>query len=154
MGRELKIYSGRNRPDLTPVYLLFQRLTGTLTTVEKVYHHDAEKRIVKALPKVIKAVSNEDLREALSSHLEETKGHVSRIEEIFESLDMPAKGKPCDGMKGILTEGSEVLGELEEAPVIDAAAVASAQRVLKDSARGARSRAFDGSTALSAAGGP
>src|SRR2546421_9817705 len=73
--------------------------------------YDAEKQILKALPKIIKAVSNEQLSEALSEHLEETRGHVERLEQVFESCDLKAKGKHCAGMEGILEEGSEMLDE-------------------------------------------
>lgn len=91
--------------------------------------YDAEKQIVKALPKIIKAVSNEALQRALSSHLEETRGHVDRLEQVFESLDLKPKGKHCAGMAGILEEGSMLLKEDGEDAVLDAAFIAGCQRV-------------------------
>jgi ferritin-like metal-binding protein YciE len=62
--------------------------------------YDAEKRLVRALPKMAKAASSADLRQALEEHLEVTKGHVQRLEQVFELLGVPAKAKPCAGMKG------------------------------------------------------
>ena len=67
--------------------------------------YDAEKQIVKALPKMIKASASEELSSALEAHLEETRGQVERLEQVFESLDMRPRGKHCDGMAGILEEG-------------------------------------------------
>ncbi len=63
---------------------------------------DVEKQLVRALPKMVKAASDEELGNALREHLEVTKGHVTRLEQVFESLDRPAKSKPCKGMKGII----------------------------------------------------
>src|SRR5689334_12214151 len=82
--------------------------------------YDAEKQILKALPKVIKGVSNESLRQALADHLEETHGHVERLEQVFESLDLKPKGKHCAGMAGILEEGSTLLKEDGAEAVLDA----------------------------------
>jgi ferritin-like metal-binding protein YciE len=91
--------------------------------------YDAEKQIVKALPDVIDAVTDRELKEGLALHLEETHQHVTRLEQIFSMLDLPAKTKTCDGMKGILKEGSSTLDDLDEGAVADAAAIAGAQRV-------------------------
>lgn len=91
--------------------------------------YDAEKQIVKALPKVIKAVSDENLQEALTEHLEETRGHVERLEQIFESLELKARGKHCPGMAGILEEGSNLMDEDAEDVVLDAGLIAGCQRV-------------------------
>jgi len=71
--------------------------------------YSAEKQIIRALPKVIKAVSTPDLQEGLTNHLEETKGQVARLEKIGEMLGKKMTGKTCAGMKGVLEEGSEVL---------------------------------------------
>jgi ferritin-like metal-binding protein YciE len=73
--------------------------------------YDAEKRLVKALPKMAKAASSDDLKQALEEHLEVTKNQVSRLEEVFETLGLPAKSKTCAGMKGLIEEGEEVIGE-------------------------------------------
>src|SRR5262249_24199975 len=92
--------------------------------------YDAEKRITKALPKLAKKVSNDDLRSALEQHLQETEGQVSRLEEAFEHLGEPAKANPCAGMRGILEEGDEHAGEdYEDDDLRDAVIIGSAQRV-------------------------
>ena len=90
------------------------------------YH--AEKQLVKAIPKMAKAVTSPDLRTALESHLAETEEQVSRLEQIFDLLNEPVKAKKCAGMEGILEEGSDILKEEDEGPALDAAIVASAQR--------------------------
>ena len=90
--------------------------------------YDAEKQIVKALPKLAKIVESEELSEALTSHLEETKAQVSRLEKVFGLLDVQPKGKTCKGMKGLLEEGSEVAEE-EEGVMRDLAIIAAAQKV-------------------------
>ncbi len=90
------------------------------------YH--AEKQLTKALPKLAKAATHKGLRAAFESHLEETQEHVTRLEEVFSSLDEPAKTKPCAGMAGIIEEGSDLLQEDAEAAVLDAGLIAAAQR--------------------------
>jgi ferritin-like metal-binding protein YciE len=91
--------------------------------------YDAEKQILKALPKIIKAATNADLRKALSAHLEETRGQVVRLEKAFASLDLKPKGKHCAGMAGILEEGKDLLEEDGDEAVLDAAFIAGCQRV-------------------------
>jgi len=91
--------------------------------------YDAEKRIVKALPKVAEAASDPELRNALLYHLEQTKGHVNRLERVFQGLGESAKGKTCDGMKGILAEGEDTLDDVDDPSVRDAAIIAACQRV-------------------------
>ena len=91
--------------------------------------YSAEKQIVRALPKLAKAVSTPELKEALLSHLEETKGHVERLEQIGEIVGKKLTGKTCAGMKGVLEEGSEVLEEVDEGNVRDAALIGASQRV-------------------------
>src|SRR5205823_10947816 len=98
-----------------------------LNELEDLY--DAEKRIVKALPKVAEAASGSELRNALVHHLEQTRGHVQRLEEIFQALGESSKGKKCDGMKGILEEGEDVIDDVENPAVRDAGIIAAAQRV-------------------------
>jgi ferritin-like metal-binding protein YciE len=75
--------------------------------------YDAENQILKALPKVIKKVETDDLREALQSHLEETQQHAKRLEEVFEIFEESPKRKKCNGMAGLIMEGQEVLDEEE-----------------------------------------
>ena len=91
--------------------------------------YDAEKQLTKALPKMAKAADSEDLRAAFDEHLEITRMQVNRLEEVFKSLGIAARGKPCEGMKGLIEEGQEKMQELEQGPTLDAALIASAQKV-------------------------
>jgi ferritin-like metal-binding protein YciE len=91
--------------------------------------YSAEKQITKALPKLVKAASTQELSAAFDSHLQETKGHVERLEEIFQKLGKKGTGKTCEGMKGVLEEGAEVIQEIEKGPIRDAGLIAAAQRV-------------------------
>jgi ferritin-like metal-binding protein YciE len=91
--------------------------------------YSAEKQITKALPKLVKAASTEELSAAFDSRLQETKGHVERLEEIFQKLGKKGTGKTCEGMKGVLEEGAEVVQEIEKGPLRDAGLIAAAQRV-------------------------
>ena len=91
--------------------------------------YNAEKQITKALPKMVKAATAPTLQEAFSSHLEETMQQIERLEQAFEALDEKPRSKTCDGMKGILEEGRAVMGEDFDEMTMDAALIASAQRV-------------------------
>lgn len=91
--------------------------------------YSAEKQIVRALPKIIKAVTSPDLQQGLSNHLEETKGQVARLEKIGEILGKKMIGKTCVGMKGVLEEGSEILEDTDKGAVRDAALISACQRV-------------------------
>ncbi len=91
--------------------------------------YSAENQLLKALPKMAKAASSEELRQGFEEHLEQTRGHVERLEKIFESLDESPKGKKCMGMEGLIKEGSEVMGEDFEGALMDAALIGAAQRV-------------------------
>lgn len=91
--------------------------------------YDAEKQILKALPKIIKAVTDDGLRDALSAHLKETRGQVDRLARAFASLDLKPRGKHCAGMAGILEEGKGLLEEDGDESVLDAAFIAGCQRV-------------------------
>jgi len=91
--------------------------------------YDAEKRLVRAIPKMAKATSSEALRNALLEHLEVTRTHVERIENIFELLNVPAKAKSCAGMRGIIAEGEETIAQDSEATLLDTAIIGAAQRV-------------------------
>lgn len=90
--------------------------------------YDAEQQLVKALPKLAKAAESTELRQAFVDHLEETNGHVTKLEQVFEGLDEKVKGKHCDGMAGIIDEGKSVMDEDFEGATMDAALIASAQR--------------------------
>src|SRR5205814_4762430 len=91
--------------------------------------YNAENQLVKALPKMAKGASSDDLKEAFEKHLEQTKGHVQRLEQVFQELGGKAKGKTCQAMKGLIEEGSEVLKADGEDSVIDAAIIVAAQKV-------------------------
>jgi ferritin-like metal-binding protein YciE len=91
--------------------------------------YSAEKQIVRALPKVAKAVESQELRSGVEEHLEQTKGHVERLDRIFEILEKRAGGKTCKGMQGLIEEGSEHIKEIEKGPVRDAALIGALQRV-------------------------
>ncbi|HEY4933893.1 MAG TPA: ferritin-like domain-containing protein [Terriglobales bacterium] len=91
--------------------------------------YSAEKQLTKALPKMAKAAASEELRNGFTAHLEQTRGHVERMEQIFEALGERASGKKCAGMTGLIAEGSEVMDEDFEGDVMDAALIAAAQRV-------------------------
>lgn len=90
--------------------------------------YNAEKQLIRALPKMAKKASDDQLRQAFETHLEETKGHVDRLEQIFEKLGRKAGGKTCKAMQGIVEEGKEMMEEAEEPEVLDAALIAAAQR--------------------------
>ena len=90
--------------------------------------YDAEKQLTKALPKLAKAATNPDLRTAFESHLEETRGHVERLEEVFGSLEEKVRGKHCDGIAGIIDEGKNIMGEDFDEATMDACLIAAGQR--------------------------
>lgn len=105
------------------------------TTLKDVYVdelrdlYNAEQQLIKALPKMAKAATSEDLRQGFEEHLEQTKGHAQRLEQIFQALGESIKGKKCKGMEGIIAEGAEVISEDYEGAAMDAAIIAAAQRV-------------------------
>jgi len=93
--------------------------------------YSAETQLTAALPKMAKAASDQALQAAFQSHLEETKGHVQRLEQIFEELERSPKGKKCKAMAGLIEEGAELLKEKDEfeGEVLDAGLIGAAQRV-------------------------
>jgi ferritin-like metal-binding protein YciE len=91
--------------------------------------YSAEKQITKALPKMIKGTKSPNLKEAFQSHLEETNGQIERLEKIFEILKKKGTGKTCEGMKGVLSEGAEVLQETKKGDLRDCGLITAAQRV-------------------------
>src|SRR5579871_4138213 len=91
--------------------------------------YSAEKQIVKALPKIARGAASEDLKSAITEHLEITKGQVTRLEEIFAELEEKAKAKPCKGTQGLLEEGSEALKEADKGELRDLQLIGAAQRV-------------------------
>ena len=91
--------------------------------------YDAEHRIVKALPKLAKAATCEKLKEAFLSHLEESKGHVTKLELVFQTFEEKAKSKTCEATVGLLKEGDEIAGDNKGEPTINAALISAAQKV-------------------------
>lgn len=91
--------------------------------------YSAEKQITKALPKMVKAASSSKLRSAFQAHLDETREHIGRLEEVFASLDEKVRAKHCDGMAGIIEEGKSVMEEDFDETTMDACLIAAAQRV-------------------------
>lgn len=91
--------------------------------------YDAENQLVKALPKMAEASTSEELRQGFEEHLEQTRNHVQRLEQIFERLGEKPKGKKCKGMEGVIKEGSEALDEDMQEDTKDAAIIGAAQRV-------------------------
>jgi ferritin-like metal-binding protein YciE len=91
--------------------------------------YSAESQMVKALPKMAKAATSEDLRAGFEEHLKQTKGHVERLETIFKALRENPKGKKCKGMEGLIKEGSEMIEEDPAAEELDAGLISAAQRV-------------------------
>jgi ferritin-like metal-binding protein YciE len=91
--------------------------------------YSAEHQLLKALPKMAKGASSEELKQAFEDHLSQTQDHVDRLEEIFKGLDASPKGKTCHGMKGLVEEGSGILEQEGEASVLDAGIIAAAQKV-------------------------
>jgi ferritin-like metal-binding protein YciE len=107
---------------------------GELTTLRDAFVdeikdlYDAEKQLIRALPKMAKAAGSSDLQSAIEAHLEETRGHVDRLGKVFELFDMKPKGVHCAGIAGIIEEGAESLEEDAEEAVMDACIIASGQR--------------------------
>jgi ferritin-like metal-binding protein YciE len=90
--------------------------------------YDAEKQLLKALPKLAKAASSPELKQAFLTHRDETQGQISKLEEVFASLDEKVRGKHCDGIAGIIEEGKAVMEEDFDEAAMDACLIASGQR--------------------------
>ncbi len=106
----------------------------TVDTMEKLFVEElkdlysAEKQITRALPKMAKKASNEQLKTAFETHLEQTQGQIQRLDRVFEILGKSSSGKTCKGMQGLLEEGSETMQEAQ-GEVLDAAMICAAQKV-------------------------
>jgi ferritin-like metal-binding protein YciE len=98
-----------------------------IDTLKDIYY--AEKQIYKSLPKMAKAAASDELRAAFEKHHDETEGQIERLEQIFELIGKPARGKKCDAIEGILDEGKEIMEEYEDMPALDAGLLAAAQAV-------------------------
>ena len=98
-----------------------------LDELRDIYH--AEKQLVRALPKMAKKAKSDKLRQAFELHLDQTKGHVERLEQVFEKLDTRPRAKRCEAMEGLITEAEEMMEEVSTPEVLDAALIAAAQKV-------------------------
>jgi ferritin-like metal-binding protein YciE len=98
-----------------------------LDTLKDIYY--AEKQIVKALPKMAKAAQSQELKSGFEQHAEESERHVERLEQVFELLSKPARGKTCDAILGIIEEGKSVMDEFKGTAALDAGLIAAAQAV-------------------------
>lgn len=107
----------------------------TVDTIEKLFVeelkdlHSAERQITKTLPKLIEVATSADLKKAFEHHLKETEGQIQRLDKAFGILGTHSKEKTCDGMKGILAEGAEMLHETKPGEIRDVALISAAQRV-------------------------
>lgn len=91
--------------------------------------YSAEKQLLKALPKMVKKASSEELKAALQEHLEVTEGQIERLEQVFDALGKPAKAKTCKAMQGLIEEATEIMEEDADDAVMDAGIIAAAQKV-------------------------
>lgn len=96
-------------------------------TLKDIYY--AERKILKALPKMQRAAQSEDLAQAFESHRDETETHIERLQDVFELLGKAPRGKTCDAIEGILAEGEEIIEEFKNSPALDAGLISSAQAV-------------------------
>ena len=98
-----------------------------LEELRDIYH--AEKQITKALPKMAKAATHPELRQAFELHLEQTKGQIERLEQVFDQLDTAKRGKRCEAMEGLLEEARSTMEEIEDKNVLDVGMIVNAQKV-------------------------
>ena len=92
-----------------------------------IYH--AEKQILKALPKMAKSATNQELKQAFELHLEQTRGQVERLEQVFDQLDVPKRGRRCEAMEGLLEEARSTMEDIEDQSVLDVGMIINAQKV-------------------------
>src|ERR1700710_2139071 len=91
--------------------------------------YSAEKQAVRVYPRLAKAITSPELKEALQTHLEQTKGQIERLDRVFEILEKRSGGKTCEGMKGLIEEGQQHAEDIEAGPIRDAALIGAAQRM-------------------------
>lgn len=96
-------------------------------TLKDIYY--AERKILKALPKMVRAASSPDLKAAFEKHKDETEGHVERLQQVFELMGKRAQGKTCEAIEGIIAEGEEIIESFKGTPALDAGLISSAQAV-------------------------
>jgi ferritin-like metal-binding protein YciE len=98
-----------------------------LETLKDMYH--AEKQLMRALPKMAKAADSDELRQAFETHRDETEGQIARLDQVFEMLGKPARGKACEAMQGIVEESKEIMEDFKGSDALDAGLLAAAQAV-------------------------
>jgi ferritin-like metal-binding protein YciE len=98
-----------------------------LDTLKDIYY--AERQIVRALPKMSKAAQDPQLKAAFDEHAQQSEGHIDRLEQVFELLGKPARGKTCEAILGIIEEGKQIMDEFKGAPALDAGLISAAQAV-------------------------
>ena len=96
-------------------------------TLKDIYY--AERKILKALPKMKRAAQSDDLKAAFEKHQQETEGQIERLQQVFELMGKPASGKTCDAIEGIISEGEEIIAEFKGSPALDAGLISAAQAV-------------------------
>jgi ferritin-like metal-binding protein YciE len=96
-------------------------------TLKDIYY--AERKILKALPKMKRAAQSDDLKAAFEKHKQETEGQIERLQQVFELMGKPASGKTCDAIEGIISEGEEIIDEFKDSPALDAGLISAAQAV-------------------------
>lgn len=96
-------------------------------TLKDIYY--AERKILKALPKMKRAAQSEDLKAAFEKHREQTEGQIERLQGVFEIIDKAVRGKTCDAIEGIIAEGEEIIEEFKDTPALDAGLISAAQAV-------------------------
>jgi len=121
VSRGLKSRGGKIMPKEKTLHDLFH------DTLKDIYY--AERKILKALPKMKRAAQSEELKAAFEKHREETEGHVERLVQVFEIIGKSARGKTCDAIEGIIAEGEEIIEEFKDTPALDAGLISSAQAV-------------------------
>lgn len=98
-----------------------------LATLKDIYY--AEKKIARALPKMKRAAQSRELKAAFEKHLDETEGHVERLQQVFEIVGKQPRGKTCEAIEGIIAEGEEIIEEFKDTPALDAGLISAAQAV-------------------------
>ncbi len=121
MSRRTSLHPKKGEKEQGPFYRLF------LTQLREIY--DAEKQLIKALPKMAEAATEPELSKAFETHLKETKDQKTRLEKIFAELKEAAEGETCEAMEGLIHEGERVIEEVDSSSVKDAALIAVAQKV-------------------------
>lgn len=107
----------------------------TTKTLDNLFHdtlrdiYYAERKVLKALPKMARAAQSDDLRDAFLHHRDETEGQIARLQQVFELLDKAPRGKTCDAIEGIISEAEEIMEEFDGSPALDAGLIAAAQAV-------------------------